>query len=357
MQPSGEFIIRILGALMLFFAGLQAGLYLDRVYGHLLAAPARVLFPLIGFLIGLVLTPYVTTRPAATLRRWIARLPAASLFSALTGLLFGLLASALLSVTLWLIPLVWVRTLLMVIFTGLIIYTSVLIFLTRQEEVWGILLRRQDAGTLLAASYDLVDTSALIDGRLLPLLQMGLLERTLLIPRFILQELQSIADDKAGPRRRRGRRGIDNLRRLQDLFPTRVQISDIDVPDRASSDEKLVRLAQQLNARILTVDYNLAQIAQVHGIPVLHLNKLLEVLLPPVHVGDVLHILVEDKGRNPEQGVGYLEDGTMVVVENGLSYIGQRIAVEVTKILPTQGGRIVFAQPLPNASKPSRRKP
>ncbi len=341
MRPSAEFIFRILGGFILAGLGLQLGLYLDARYGAYTEAPFRVIMPLLGMLMGLVLTPYVTTRPAAALRRKIAALPAPSLFSALAGLVFGLFASALLSIPLWLIPLVWLRTLLAMVFTGLMTYASIMIALTRQEEVWNLLLNRNPTPS---AKYDVVDSSMLIDGRLPGLLRLGVLERTLLIPRFVLEELQAIADDREGMRRRRGRLGLEHVRQLRELFPTQVLLSEVDVPDTDQVDMKLVLLARQLGARLLTVDYNLAQLAKVYGVQVLNLRELQQILQIPVRLGDTLHIVIEERGRNPRQGVGFLDDGTMVVVEDGEPYLGQEVEVTVTKVLPTQGGRIIFAQ-------------
>ncbi len=341
--PSAEFILRILGAFILMGLGLQAGLYLDREYGFLSNAPMRVLLPLIGFMTGLILTPYVTTRPARALRRWVAQLPAPVLFTGLAGLFFGLMASALLSIPLWLIPLPWFRAILALVLTGLITYTTLIVFLTRQRDMWAFLRGRYEAG-LAQETYYLVDTSALIEGRLLALARLGFPRGTLLIPRFVLQELQSIADSDDPHKRRRGRRGLEILEELQTLKQPSVMISDIEEMDADTVDDKLVRLAKRLNAVLVTTDYNLTQVARVQGVPVLNLHDLARALQMPLSLGDTLTVDVVQPGKGPDQGVGFLDDGTMVVVEDGRNLIGKRVKVKVTKILPTSGGRIVFTR-------------
>ncbi len=346
--PSAEFVLRLVGALVLTITGVQAGLSLYQRYPDLLPVQVRVLLPLLGFMVGLVLTPYFTTRPARAVRRWVAQLPAPLLFTAIAGLFFGLLLSALLSIPLWLIPLPWVRGLAAPILTGLITYSTIMLFLTRQRDVWALLQGRY-ANTLTTDApegYYLVDTSALIDGRLLALARLGFPRGVLIVPRFVLQELQSIADSSEAHKRRRGRRGLENLQQLQELRMPRVMISDVEVLDTTRVDEKLVQLARRLDAPIITTDYNLAQVARLRGVPVLHLHELAQALQVPVLPGDVLSLELVQAGKGEDQGVAFLEDGTMVVVEQGRPYIGQTIQVTVTKVLPTQGGRIIFARPL-----------
>lgn len=350
--PSTEFILRIVGGLLLAGLGLQAGLSLYQRYPSLLPFQVRVLFPLLGFMVGLVLTPYFTTRPARAVRQWVAQLPAPLLFTAMAGLFFGLLLSALLSIPLWLIPLPWVRGIAAPLLTGLVTYSSIMLFLTRQRDVWALLQGRYaDAfRTEAVESYYLVDTSALIDGRLLALARLGFPRGVLLVPRFVLEELQSIADSEEPHKRRRGRRGLEHLHELQQLRQPRVLISDVEVLNATRVDEKLVQLARRLNAPIITTDYNLAQVARLRDVPVLHLHELAQALQVPITPGDVLSLRVVQAGKGADQGVAFLEDGTMVVVEQGRPFIGQTIEVTVTKVLPTQGGRIIFARPNNRAS-------
>ncbi len=353
--PSTEFVLRIVGALVCFGLGFQAGLYLDQRYPEMMNAPARLLFPLLGFMIGLILTPYFTTRPARAIREWVAQLPAPVLFTGLAGLFFGLLISALLSVPMWLIPLPWIRGLAAPILTGLITYSSVMLFLTRQRDVWALLQGRYEGSMGLSPKepYYLVDTGALIDGRLLALARLGFPQGILLIPRFVLQELQAIADSDEPHKRRRGRRGLENLAELQQLQRPRVLISDVDVLDADKVDEKLVRLARRLEAPIITTDYNLAQVARLHKVQAINLHELAQALQVPVIPGDTLTLDVVQAGKGADQGVAFLEDGTMVVVEQGRPYIGQTIQVTVTKVLPTQGGRIIFARPMETPEGPT----
>lgn len=342
--PSVEFVLRIVGALILLFTGLQTGLYLDREYAGFSSVPFRVLLPLLGFMAGLILTPYVTTRPAQALRRWVAQLPAPKLFTGLLGLFFGLLISALLSLVLWLIPFPTLRAILALVATGLIVYTSMLLFLTRERDIWALFKGRYEAGLEQGPIY-LVDTSALIEGRLLALARKGFPPGILMVPRFVLQELQSIADSDDPGKRRRGRRGLAILEELRQLRRPQLEISDIEVLDAEKVDEKLVRLARRLNAVLITTDYNLTQVARVQDAPVLNLHELAQALQIPLMPGDEITVEVVQPGKGADQGLAFLDDGTMVVVEQGREFIGRTIQAVVTKVLPTQGGRIVFVRP------------
>lgn len=189
----------------------------------------------------------------------------------------------------------------------------------------------------------LVDTSALIDGRLVDVCRSGFLEGTLVVPRFVLYELQGLADAEDEQRRGRGRRGLDVLAALQRSSGVAVEVTDHDHPDVESVDAKLVSMARERGAGLLTVDGNLGRVAEVQGVKVLNLHTLADDLRPPVLPGDDLEVHVLKPGREAGQGVGYLADGTMVVVEGGRDRQGQHVHAEVTSILSTGNGRMVFA--------------
>jgi len=189
----------------------------------------------------------------------------------------------------------------------------------------------------------LVDTSALVDGRLVDVCRSGFLEGTLVVPRFVVYELQGLADAADEQRRARGRRGLDVLAALQRSAGVAVEMTDRDHPDVDTVDAKLVAMARERGARLLTVDSNLGRVAEVQAVKVLNLHTLAEDLRPPVLPGDELSLRVVKAGKEPRQGVGYLADGTMVVVEGGRNRQGEHVHAEVTSILSTGNGRMVFA--------------
>ncbi|HYW53338.1 MAG TPA: PIN domain-containing protein [Candidatus Elarobacter sp.] len=188
-----------------------------------------------------------------------------------------------------------------------------------------------------------LDTSVIIDGRVLDIVRSGFLEGPLLLPRFVLRELQLIADSADPLKRTRGRRGLELLSTLQQTVP--IEIVERDPEDIAQVDAKLVRLAQERGARLVTNDYNLNRVAQVEGVPVLNINELANALKPVLLPGEELRVSVIREGREAHQGVGYLDDGTMIVVENGRRLIGDAVEVVVTSALQTNAGRMIFARP------------
>jgi len=190
----------------------------------------------------------------------------------------------------------------------------------------------------------LLDTSVIIDGRVADIARSGFLPGTLLIPRFVLNELQYIADSPDGLRRQRGRRGMEVLSELQKLPNILVRISDIDVDGVREVDDKLIVLGKQLKSPVLTNDYNLNRIAELQGVTVLNINELANAVKSVVLPGEVLNINIFQEGKEMGQGVGYMDDGTMVVVENGKDYIGEYMDVHITKVLQTAAGRMIFAR-------------
>lgn len=194
-------------------------------------------------------------------------------------------------------------------------------------------------------SLKLVDTSVLIDGRIADICQSGFIEGTLLIPRFVLKELQNIADSADIVRRAKGRRGLDILKALQDgNSPVNVSIIEDNPGNSREVDEKLVVLAKQHSARILTTDFNLNKVAQIEGVTVLNINDLANALKPAVLPDEVMEVKLIKEGKEPTQAVGYLDDGTMVVVDNGRTYLGRNVQVLVTSVLQTSAGRMIFAR-------------
>ncbi|KAB2960636.1 MAG: TRAM domain-containing protein [Candidatus Methylomirabilis oxygeniifera] len=193
-------------------------------------------------------------------------------------------------------------------------------------------------------SYKILDTSVIIDGRIADICETGFVEGTLLIPQFVLRELQQVADSSDPLKRNRGRRGLDILQKIQKRVDVHVEISDMDFPDIREVDAKLVALAKAVNAKVVTNDFNLNKVAALQGIGVLNINELTNALRPVVLPGEEMQVHVLKEGKEYNQGIAYLDDGTMVVVDSGRRYIGQTVDVRVTTVLPTTAGRMIFSR-------------
>lgn len=200
-------------------------------------------------------------------------------------------------------------------------------------------------GTLKPANTKVLDTSCIIDGRIEALLETGFLEGAIIVPQFVLQELQQVADASKDQKRVRGRRGLEILNRVREAYPDRILINPADYEEIATVDAKLVRFAQEINGTLLTNDYNLSKVASVQKVPVLNVNDLVNAVRPSYLPGDNLDLKILKEGKEPSQGIGYLDDGTMVVVEEGSSFVGGELRVVVTSALQTSAGRMIFAKP------------
>ncbi len=359
-----DFIFRIIGMIILAGAG---GIWGNEIGELANANPSadtmpvdqyRFLFGLLGALFGLILTPYFTTRPARAMKNSLAKATTQSLVASLLGLVVGLIVAALLAFPLSLLPNPFgsVLPFVGVVFFG---YLGVAIFKMRQQDIFGFLSnlrggtqaagREEDSGAGWAESRTiLLDTSVIIDGRIADISRTGFLPGALLIPRFVLNELQYIADSPDNLRRQRGRRGMEVLSALQKEPAIPVRISDIDVEGMREVDDKLVVLARQMRCPILTNDYNLNRIAELQGVTVLNINELANAVKSVLIPGELMTVQVIQEGRESGQGVAYMDDGTMVVVENGRDYMDRTIQVMVTKVLQTAAGRMIFARPEEN---------
>jgi len=200
-----------------------------------------------------------------------------------------------------------------------------------------------DGGRQMRAPLKILDTSVIIDGRIADISETGFLEGIFLVPKFILEELQYIADSPDELRRTRGRRGLDILKRLQQHNRLQVEFVDDDVP-QAGVDSKLVALALKLRAKILTNDFNLHKVAELQGIEVLNINQLANAMKSAVLPGETLQVQILREGKSQGQGVAYLDDGTMVVIENARRFIGKEVEVAVTSVLQTTAGRMIFSE-------------
>jgi len=345
---STEFISRIIGMIVGSIGGIFVGIY---VAAHLSASPYQytALFFLLGALGGLVLTPYLTVWPFSALRKRIHQAPAQQLLASVLGLIVGLIIAGLVSFPLSMLPQPFSQIL---PFAAAVLfgYLGIMVMITRQHDIFSMIRGRlpmrdeflENEGNLRRSV--LLDTSVIIDGRIADISHTGFIESEMLIPRFVLNELQHIADSSDTLRRKRGRRGLEMLRRLQDEPITRMRVTDMDIKGVHEVDDKLVLLAKQLHCPIITNDYNLNRVAELQGVKVLNINELANAVKARLLPGESLSIDIVQEGKEVGQGVGYLDDGTMVVVADGKSHIGQKMEVIVTKVLQTAAGRMLFAR-------------
>jgi len=355
---SVDFIFRLIGMIVFIIIGIYWGSVLGQAArltpGALPVESYSFIFGLLGALFGLILTPYLTTRPVQALRSLLVRLSAQSLFSSLLGLIVGLVIAALLAFPISMLPSPFGNIL---PFVGVVIfaYIGIAIFVMRQNDLFAVLVslshgsaaKESDEQSLSKSESRtiLLDTSVIIDGRIADIARTGFLAGTLLIPRFVLAELQYIADSADSLRRQRGRRGMEVLSQLQKQSIIPVRLTDIDVEGVREVDDKLVILARQLRCPILTNDYNLNRIAELQGVSILNVNELANAVKSALLPGEILNVRVIQEGKEAAQGVGYMDDGTMVVIEGGREHLNQEIPVMVTKVLQTAAGRMIFARP------------
>lgn len=272
------------------------------------------------------------------------------ILAALVGLVIALLLSVLMAFPLSMLPGLWGQvTPTVVSFFLCLIFISIAV--SRRRELLPIFGIMSPAGTrsigqpIPQNGQLIVDTSTLIDGRIADISQAGFIPGSLIIPRFVLDELQHIADSYDSMRRNRGRRGLEILTRLQQESTTPLEISDLDAKEITDVDSKLVKLAKSLGCAIITNDFNLNQVAKIQGVQVLNVNELANAVRPVALPGEEMQVSIIQEGKEFGQGLGFLDDGTMIVVENGLRYINSSITVVVTRVLQTAAGRMIFAHP------------
>ena len=365
-------------ALWLALSALAFGIGWSLDNGHHFELPALAL-ALISLGVGgivLALIPFIIIQPARWAREQIRTAEVSDLIAASIGLVVGLIVAALLAIPLsqlkfWNLG-TWLPSLAALLFAYLGIATAVLrkedfgrlfsmAFAGRnarraareerdeeqedRDEIQGGKIRERFGGRKSKPGERiLVDTSAIIDGRIADISQTGFIPGALVVPRFVLEELQHIADSADSMRRARGRRGLDVLQRLKES-PVTVEITDADVENIPEVDAKLVKLARQWKCAIITNDFNLNRVADLQGVKVLNINELAHAVKPILIPGEEMEVKIMQDGKELGQGVGYLDDGTMIVVENGKSHMGDTIDVTVTRVLQTVAGRMIFAQP------------
>jgi uncharacterized protein YacL len=343
-------IVRILGAIVLGFGGWRLGQYLSSVFSPDMVLQWVVPLTMAGAILGALIAPWVTIRPIEYLRRRIQELPTKELLSVIGGLIVGLLIAALLTPVLAHLPSPF-GDILPFVAAVLFGYLGIVVMTMRRKDIFALVGSRFTRGEEppMEERQVLLDTSVIIDGRIADVSQTGFIMATMVVPRFVLNELQHIADSPDSLRRNRGRRGLEILNRLKEEPRAPVRFTDMDVPEARDVDDKLVMLAKTLQCPVITNDYNLNRVAQLQGVQVLNINELANAVKTVLLPGETIPVKIIQEGKELGQGVGYLDDGTMIVVEEGRPYIGQTVSVLVKKVLQKTEGRLVFAQPDQNS--------
>jgi uncharacterized protein YacL len=325
----------------------------------------RLIPTTIGMVIGAMIFPHVTIDPFVASRRILRRAPASDLMAGLVGLIAAGVITVIVNGPLSQLPGYFGRILPIAVFL-LLAWIFVEISVARHPELIAVVTRRRDRegrrrdrevdqpAPVAPAPAIIMDTSAIIDGRIADISQTGFIWGELVIPRFVLQELQHIADSSDALRRNRGRRGLDMLNRLQKESLVPIKIVEVDGEPATDVDSKLVVVAKKMNSAILTNDFNLNRVAELQGVKVLNINELANAVKPVVLPGEDMNVEIIQEGKEVGQGVGYLDDGTMIVVENGRRHMNTCLDITVTRVLQTVAGRMIFAQPK-NGSEPPRR--
>ncbi len=324
--------------------------------------PLWLTSPYIGAIIGAVIIFFSTFWLAdyvvdliKLLEDMIVRAPITDVFFGAMGLIIGLIVAYLIGIPMSSINVPIVSTVVPFFVTILFGYLGFRIGFKKRDEIIALITLTKGLGKkkeeeslpteVSGKQLKILDTSVIIDGRIADICKTGFLEGTLVIPQFVLEELQHIADSSDVLKRNRGRRGLDILNKIQKEMPIAVEIYEGDFEDIAEVDSKLIKLAKMSSGVVVTNDYNLNKVCELQGVSVLNINDLANAVKPVVLPGEELNVQVIKDGKEQNQGVAYLDDGTMIVVEDGRSYIGREVDVVVTSVLQTSAGRMIFAKP------------
>ncbi len=298
----------------------------------------------IGYALGVLLSR-LTRRGLDTVDELMARATGAEVVVGIGGVVVGLFIATLVSIALMRIPIVGpYLTIPIYLLAG---YFTAYLAAKKHVEILRLLGVRGAFDVVPGLTpAKLLDSSAIIDGRVLDIVDTGFIEGELLVPRFVVEELQRLADSADAEKRVRGRRGLDFVRRLQNSSGA-VRVDDTDYPEIEAVDAKLVRLGQELGAQILSTDATLKKVAEIQGVRLLNVNDLANAVKSAVLPGEVIEVKILREGREHDQGVGYLEDGTMIVVEAAAGLVGARVAAEVTSVLQSPSGKMIFGRAVP----------
>ncbi len=343
---SGAIIVRVAGTGVLGLVGWQSG----EVLGDAIESPGFLPWGLAlgiaGAAVGAAATPYITIVPLRSALRRLQAVSGATFVAGIIGLVLGLAVAALVSIPVARIE-GWPGTWIPLGLSVALGFLGIMVMVSREHDLLQLLPEASHSPRITPPRNGqiLLDTSAIIDGRIADVSQAGFITGTLVIPRFVLDELRHIADSTDSLRRNRGRRGLEILSQLRKEATVPIQVLDVDGWDGMEVDGKLVKLAKSLGAPIVTTDFNLNRVAGIQGVQVLNVNELANAVKSVVLPGEELEVRVIQEGKEVGQGVGFLDDGTMVVVEGGRRYLNTLLEVNVTRVLQTSAGRLIFAQP------------
>jgi uncharacterized protein YacL len=349
----GELFIRVIVAAILAIGGWRLGAFIGQQSETATELTWILALAIGAYISGFLLAPYVAIRPWRWARNRIHRvprvLPMQTFIAGAIGLAFALVITALLTLPLSMLPGRWgdisplvAAIILILIFVPITVLQGPTVLQFFFSSTSQTSTRDREAGK---SDLLILDTNAIIDGRIADIIQTGFIQGTLVIPRFVLDELRHIADSSDPLRRNRGRRGLDMLTQLQKGSDIPVQISDVDYEDTPEVDSKLVILARTLRCPIVSNDLNLNRVASLQGVKVLNINELANAVKPVLLPGEDMTLRMVQEGKEVGQGVGFLDDGTMVVVEGGRRYLNSDLTISVTRVLQTAAGRMIFAQP------------
>lgn len=341
---------------LFFLAGAGLGFY----FVYSMRWDSNILYIVLGCAAGAVLAGilgfFVTKWLAGIFDNGLQHTSGLDLVAGAIGLIFGLVIALLLSIPLYGSPIGRYASVFLLLVLGSVCAMAAIRKRDELFSFFGSFSRPGERVMLSGAkpknsgkvSYKVIDTSAIIDGRIADICHSGFIEGILIVPGFVLAELQRIADSSDALKRNRGRRGLDILNRMQKEEHVNIRIYEKDFDDLPDVDTKLVRLAKLLDARVITNDFNLNKVAELYGVPVLNINELSNAVKPIVLPGEEMVVHIIKDGKELGQGVAYLEDGTMIVVDGGRQHIGETVGVLVTSVLQTAAGRMIFAKPKPS---------
>ena len=343
----GAWKTRLFAALILSLGGWGLAEYIVDNNSSFSRLPWILSLAIGGGLLGLV-SSYVLNRTLDRLFKRLVDLPTPIFLLGIAGLVLGLIIGSLISIPLFQLS-SWPGVAVPIAVTSAFGYLGVVVALSRRKDLVGLLPSGKRTVTSNGSMPDekiLLDTSAIIDGRIADITHTGFVHGTLVIPRFVLDELRHIADSSDSLRRNRGRRGLEMLNKLRKEADIPIQVLDLDGREGGNEvDGKLVYVAKDMGSPIVTTDFNLNRVAELQGVLVLNINELANSLKPVVLPGEDMSVRVIQEGKEPGQGVGFLDDGTMIVVDGGRRFINTHLDILVTRVLQTAAGRIIFAQP------------
>jgi uncharacterized protein YacL len=332
---------------------------IGQIFGLPLNGTTQIIFYIVGAIvfgfIFFLVSPWLIKlgwKATDIVENALQTVPTSDIILGTVGLIFGLVIANLLIRPIAIIPIPWLGSIVMVLANIVLGYLGIRVATRKRDDWGGVIHSLKKLGTKEKTGKPdslmrpkILDTSVIIDGRIADICKTGFIEGPLIIPGFVLEELRHIADSSDTLKRNRGRRGLDILNKIQKELDIPVRIYDKPFDESLEVDTRLLKLAQQLKGKVVTNDFNLNKVAEFQGVPVLNINELANAVKPVVLPGEEMVVQVIKDGKETGQGVAYLDDGTMIVVDGGKKHIGESIGVMVTSVLQTAAGRMIFAKP------------